>query len=87
MALVVPFWLNVKATLAISRDSLSERSQKVAQFLLVWLLPIIGAVVVLAVYRPKEKCSGRYPNDGDLLDGHLSEGAAMRRVGEAIDDD
>lgn len=87
VALVVPLWLNVKATLAVRRDSLSDPSQKRAQLLLVWLLPLIGAVIVLAVHRPKEKHSGRYPSDEELLDGHLPEGRAMRRVGEAIDGD
>ncbi len=86
-ALSIPFWLNVKATLAVRRDPLSDTSQKTAQLLLVWLLPLIGAVVVLAVHRPKEKHSGRYPSENELLDGHLPEGAAMRRVGEAIDGD
>ena len=86
-ALAIPLWLNVKATLAVRRDPLSDSSQKISQLLLVWLVPLIGAVVVLAVNRPKEKHSGRYPSENDLLDGHLPEGAAMRRVGEAIDGD
>lgn len=86
-ALLIPLWLNVAATLAIKRDSLSEHSQKIAQLLLVWLLPLIGAIVVLAVHRPKQKPSGRYPEEGDLLDGHLPPGTVMRKVGEAIDGD
>lgn len=87
VALSIPLWLNVKATLAVRRDSLSDSSQKVIQLLLVWLIPLIGAVVVLAVHRPKENHSGRYPNENELLAGHLPEGAVMRRVGEAIDGD
>ena len=87
VALVVPLWLNIKATLAVRRDPLSDHSQKVAQLLLVWLLPLIGAVIVLAVHRPKEKHRGRYPSDEEILDGHLPEGTAMRRVAESIDGD
>ena len=48
----VPLWLNVKATLLVWRDTLSEKPQKVAQLLLVWLLPFVGAIVVLVTCSP-----------------------------------
>ena len=53
-------WLNVLATIAIARDSLSESMQRRIQFLLVWILPLIGSLVVLSVHRQDEKPSRKY---------------------------
>ena len=53
-------WLNIRATLAIRRDDLSDQKQSVVQVALVWLLPVVGAVIVLAVHRPTEKASRKY---------------------------
>lgn len=64
----VLLWLNIRATLAVVRDTLSELRQQVWQLLLVWLLPLIGSLVVLAVHRPDEQPSRRYrepPEVGD----------------------
>lgn len=58
--LAIILWMNVKATLLVARDSLSERSQRILQLLLVWLLPVLGALIVFAVHRPPEKPSGKY---------------------------
>ncbi len=65
---VVLLGLNVKATVAIYRDSLSEALQRWVQFLLVWLLPIIGSVVVLAVHRQTEEASGKYQKQSGEID-------------------
>jgi hypothetical protein len=71
--------LQLKASLLILRDTLSESTQRVLQFLLVWLLPMIGAIIVLAVHRPTEKSSGQYrnlPDPGDDFgySSHLNRG-------------
>ena len=58
--LVAVLWLNIRATLAIRRDDLSDQKQSVVQVALVWLLPVVGAVIVLAVHRPTEKASRKY---------------------------
>ena len=60
LGLVAVLWLNVRSTLAIRRDDLSDQKQRVMQLALVWLLPVIGAVIVLAVHRPTEKASRKY---------------------------
>ncbi len=52
--------LDLLATRAILRDDLSERGQRVAQLALVWLFPLIGALLVLALYRGPGKPSGTY---------------------------
>ncbi len=38
-----------RTTLRVWRSKLYDRSQKVAQSQLIWLLPLIGAVIVLSV--------------------------------------
>ena len=53
-------WLNIKATKVVLRDDLSDRNQRLMQLALVWLLPVIGAVIALAVHRPVEKASRKY---------------------------
>ena len=50
-AIAIVLWLSIKATVVIVRDTLLEGWQKAAQLSLVWLLPLIGAVVVLGVVR------------------------------------
>jgi hypothetical protein len=52
--------LDIKSTLLVLRDSLSEPKQLVLQLAFVWLLPLIGAIVVLAIHRSAEKHSGTY---------------------------
>ncbi|MFC7297033.1 hypothetical protein [Herminiimonas aquatilis] len=61
--LVVIMALNVKATVHVVRDKLSEPKQRFIQISLVWLLPIAGAFMVFAVHRPEEKHSGKYSHE------------------------
>ena len=51
--------LQTFATLRIRKSPSFEREQKRAQFKLIWLLPIIGAAMVLAILH----------QDGELLAG------------------
>ena len=51
--------LNVAVILAIVRTDVYSRNQKVVQSLVVWLLPVFGAVVVYAVYRSSREPSAR----------------------------
>lgn len=65
---VAVIWMDVKATFLILRDDLSEPPQRLMQLALVWLLPVIGAIIVFAVHRPAEKHPGKYrelPEPGD----------------------
>lgn len=79
--------LNVKATLLITRDALSTSSQKLWQFALVWLVPVLGAVVTLAVHRPVEEPSRRYRTQPDPGDDFAMSGRAHKNLTEAIDGD
>lgn len=53
-------WLNIKATVLIAYDSLSEPIQRRLQYVFVWLLPLIGALVVFAIHRRTESPSKKY---------------------------
>jgi hypothetical protein len=65
ICIAVILWMEIKATLIVLRDSLSEPRQRVMQLALIWLLPLLGAIVVLAVHRPVEKHSGKYREKSD----------------------
>ena len=44
-----------RTTLRVWRSKLFDRSQKVAQSQLIWLLPLIGAVIVLSVLQDEDQ--------------------------------
>lgn len=54
-----------RTTLRVWRSKLFDRSQKVAQSQLIWLLPLIGAVIVLSVLQDEvEREKGPPPGLG-----------------------
>jgi hypothetical protein len=83
----IPLWLNVRATFLVYRDTFSERRQKIAQLLFVWLVPVVGAIVILGVHRKSEKSPGTYPAEKNPGDEFAGSGRAVRTIGEAIDGD
>jgi hypothetical protein len=86
LVLAVLLSLNVWATRLVVRDQLSERVQKVFQLLLVWLLPVIGAVIVLGVHRKQEKSPLGYrepPDPGDMG----ASGRGVGKIREVLDGD
>lgn len=87
VAVAIPLWLNVWATRMILQDALSERPQKIAQLLLVWLLPLLGAIVALAVHRKEEKAPGVYPAEKDLNNDLPASSGPLRSMREVLDDD
>jgi hypothetical protein len=87
LAVAVPLWLNVIATRAVLSDDLSERGQKFWQLLLVWLIPLIGSLIVLAVHRPEEAPARRYRDRPDPGDDSGMSGRSARGVSEAVDGD
>ena len=94
MELVLPglivfviFGLNVKATLLVARDTLSSSPQKFWQLALVWLVPVLGAIVTLAVHRPVEEPSRQYRKPLDAGDDFAMSGRSQKNLSEAIDGD
>lgn len=77
--------LNLLATRAISRDDLSERGQRIAQMLMVWLFPLLGALLVLGVHRSPQKPSGQYRRPENEGDAYEAPGN-LRRFTDVADD-
>ncbi len=46
--------LNIITTIRLSKSELNEKSQKVYQTILIWLLPLIGAVIVSTLLNQDE---------------------------------
>lgn len=64
---VVPVGLNLVASRRSLRDALATPGQRMGQVLFVWLVPILGALVVLAVTRSAPKRSrGTYRSEPDV---------------------
>jgi hypothetical protein len=79
--------LNLRATFAIAWDTLSERSQKFWQLLLVWLLPLLGAIIALAAHRRIEEPSRKYRQPLDAGDDFAFSGRGQKALSEAVDGD
>ena len=87
VALCAVLALNVRASLLVARDALSERSKKVMQLALVWLLPILGAILTLAIHRSSEKPSHRYSRAPDAGDEVAQGGRSQKILSDALDGD
>lgn len=85
--LVIILWLNAKATLAVKHDAYSLKLQKLVQLLIIWVLPIVGSVIVLAMHRPGEKHPGIYREEIGPPDDFNSVGRTGKSVSEAVDGD
>jgi hypothetical protein len=75
------------ATSVVIRDRYSERGQQVAQLVLVWFVPAIGALIVLAMHRKPEESSGQYRNGIDAGDDFAESGKGGRQTLDALGDD
>ena len=86
-AIAIVLWLSIKATVVIARDGLMEGRQKALQLALVWLLPLIGAILVLAVNRPLEAPSRKYRKRQDAGEDFTASGRSVKAITEAVDGD
>jgi len=69
VVIAVLMLINVIATVVVIRDRYSETRQKLSQLLGLWLLPFVGAVLVLGIHRKSEGGKGKYPEKrGDEWD-------------------
>ncbi|MCM5680886.1 hypothetical protein M8A51_15275 [Schlegelella sp. S2-27] len=82
---VIPLGLSVQATRLVVGDVLCERRQKLAQLLLVWLVPLIGAAIVLAVHRSAQAPSRRYREPVDPGDDFGLSGRSVKNIQETLD--
>jgi hypothetical protein len=86
-SIAIVLWLSIKATVEITRDGLIEGRQKAIQLAIVWLLPLIGAILVLAVNRPPEAPSRKYRERQDAGEDFTASGRSVKAITEALDGD
>ena len=73
-------------TYRIVHDHLSTRSQRVAQTILVWLLPALGAMIVLHMQRQNpEPSSGKYREPPDPGDDFGMSGRSVRNSKDVVE--
>jgi cyanate permease len=76
----VLFLLNVAATIAVWRTPLYEPSQRVRQTLIVWVLPAVGALLILVVWWSAREDSSRHRTIREALNidpDHFSQKSAV----------
>jgi hypothetical protein len=56
--------LNVVATAMLVRSDFESRFQKTAQVFLIWVFPVVGAILVIAVLTNTRKLHRPQPSDG-----------------------
>ena len=66
------------ATRLVLRDELISMRQRTVQVLLIWLIPVIGAILVFAVYRRPEPPSLKYRDAPDPGDDYAYSGRSAR---------
>ena len=77
---------NATATWKVTRDEFARRSQKIAQILAVWLLPVIGAILVFAIHRRSEPPSRQYRKPPDAGDDYGASGRSPISTLTHLDD-
>jgi hypothetical protein len=58
LLLVVAALFQIWVTVRVSRSDLYERSEKFAQAKLIWLVPVLGAVIVFSVLQQEDNHRG-----------------------------
>lgn len=87
LVLAILIGMNFAATRAILKDDFTERRQRIYQLIIVWTLPIVGALVVLAVHRAPEKPSRTYRHEPDAGDDFGASGRHVKYIKDALDGD
>ena len=80
--------LNVFVTYRVIRDDLAEPIHRVTHILLVWLVPVVGALIVLHLQRKSlESASGRYHEPAELRDDVGGPRYQGSRLHDSVDGD
>jgi hypothetical protein len=80
--------LNTWTTRAVLHDDLSSRGQRAAQIAIVWLVPLLGALLTLYLKREKiEPSTGRYREEPDPGDDFAFSAQGFRRTKETLETD
>ena len=83
----IPLWLNAWAAKAVICDNGSEKRQKITQLLFVWLIPLVSAVIALAIHHPDEARQKKHREPPDPGDDFGLSGRETRGLQGALDDD
>ena len=83
LALVVA---NGFATWKVVRDEFARPSQRAAQFLAIWLVPVLGAILIFAVHGRPEEPSRQYRSVPDAGDDFGASGRSVRSTQSHLDD-
>ena len=79
---LVNLWLSWRAV----HDRLATPMQRVVHVLLIWAVPVLGAMLVVHFQRSHpERSSGRYRDNPDSGDDFAASGANYRRTMRAIE--
>jgi membrane protease YdiL (CAAX protease family) len=81
IVLVVLLAANVWATSVVLRSATAAPAQKALQSLLVWLVPLIGAVVVIVFHRLDRRSQGPDPERARLDGSEIDVGLGARQDG------
>lgn len=87
ITLSIPLALNVWASRLILADEFLTLRQSSMQLALVWLLPLVGALLVLAAHRKAEPPSRSYRSGLDAGDDYASSTKSVKSIREALDGD
>lgn len=80
--------LDAWVTWRVIGDDLSSSRQLAAQIALVWLLPVLGALIVLNLQRRNaEKQSARYREIPDAGDDFVYSRQSFKKLDDVIDGD
>ena len=67
LCLLLAFAFQAWVTFRVWKSGMFERSHKMAQSKLIWLLPVLGAVLVFSVLSSEERAEDRKDSAGKQL--------------------
>lgn len=80
--------MNIAATILAGKDEYSEPRQRVFQVIFVWVVPILGALLVLGIHRKAEKPSRAYRAADSGGESDLGSPQPLKRsIGDLFDGD
>jgi hypothetical protein len=86
-ALVILLALNLWATRKVVSDEAITKQQRRAQLAIVWLLPLLGALVVFGIHRATELPSRKYRDAADPGDDYAISGKSVRATTDILHSD
>lgn len=70
----------------ITKDELSDNKQKILQAILVFFIPVLGALIVILVNKAKPSSTGKFPEKTELDAGNKSFTSRIKNETDGNDD-